>query len=184
MIDPNKMIHASSKADVRIENVKYYNISKTAQKAWHQHDETRKTVGQRVSAGKKGKKLGIYSEDHKRRISEGKKAAFAKRRAETGQNYASTDSWKGRGKGQKLSSDHRANIGAGLYQAWASGTRKRAWRTPKITEIIPWRVISPTGEEHRVTNLKQFCVEHELTNTNITKACGSKGWRALRAACA
>lgn len=39
-------------------------------------------------------------------------------------------------------------------------------------------VSPPSGEELTVTNLKKFCIENGLQNTNITKKSGSRGWKA------
>lgn len=65
--------------------VKYYNLNiQNGKYLWHVNDDTNKTVGEKISAIKKGKKTGPCSEERARKISEGKKAAFQKRREELG----------------------------------------------------------------------------------------------------
>jgi hypothetical protein len=58
---------------------RYYNLCVTNNKVWHSYDNNIKTVGQKISQSKKGKKIGRMCEERKRKISEAKKKAFAER---------------------------------------------------------------------------------------------------------
>ena len=58
---------------------RYYNMNIVNNKVWHTYDENVKSIGQKISAAKKGKKNGPMTEERKRAISEAKKKAFAER---------------------------------------------------------------------------------------------------------
>ena len=63
--------------------IRYYNTTLSVKRPWYTHGNL-KTVGQRISAAKKGKKTGPRDPEIGRRISEAKKAAAKRRREETG----------------------------------------------------------------------------------------------------
>jgi hypothetical protein len=56
---------------------RYYNLCITNNEMWHKYEERIVTVGQKISAAKKGKPTGPCSPETAKKISEAKKAAFA-----------------------------------------------------------------------------------------------------------
>lgn len=59
--------------------IRYYNLNIRNNEVWHKYDENIKTVGEKISAAKKGKPTGPCSREKAKTISEAKKAAFAER---------------------------------------------------------------------------------------------------------
>jgi hypothetical protein len=43
-----------------------------------------------------------------------------------------------------------------------------------------WDVVTPTGEHLVVTNLKQYCLEHHLSQGNLVTHGHTKGYRATK----
>lgn len=85
------------------ETVKYYNITKLAKRSWHYDDNRRLTVGEKISAAKKGKSTGPCSPEKAKAISEAKKKKFADQGGMSDEHKASlrgikkkphTDEWK------------------------------------------------------------------------------------------
>jgi hypothetical protein len=103
---------------------RYYNLNIKNNNPWHQHEDQRLTVGQKISKAKKGKSNPCFPEKAIA-ISEAKKRSFDKRRAETGEAF--TDEHRRRmsdaRKGVNISSDHKTSIGDGLKRAYAEGRR-------------------------------------------------------------
>jgi len=103
MMKPEEMAIKNSTSLKRM-NVRYYNLCKTAKKSWHYDPETRKTVGEKVSAAKKGKLTGPCSPEKAAAISAAKKAKFAERGGMSEEHKAAlrgprpnakhTDEWK------------------------------------------------------------------------------------------
>lgn len=54
-------------------NPRYYNLCLTVKDPWYKHDLTRKSVGEKISAAKKGKSTGPCSPEKARKISEAKR---------------------------------------------------------------------------------------------------------------
>lgn len=109
------------------ETVRYYNLTKKSRHLWHGDEQSRKTIGQKISASKKGKSTGPCSPEKANKISESKKKKFAERggmseehkKALTGvQHKPHTDEWK------KENSKR-------MKKQWNDGTRQRA--KPKST---------------------------------------------------
>ena len=107
--------------------VRYYNIKLGTQNQWWSNIDVRKTIGQKISAAKKGKSTGPCSPEKANKISESKKKKFAERggmseehkKALTGvQHKPHTDEWK------KENSKR-------MKKQWNDGTRQRA--KPKST---------------------------------------------------
>jgi len=66
---------------------RYYNLNTKTWKNWHNDDETRKTIGQKISASKKGKKTGPRDPSIGEAISKAKRESFARRQAELGYKF-------------------------------------------------------------------------------------------------
>jgi hypothetical protein len=83
---------------------KYYNLCISNNKVWHMYDDNIKTIGQKISAAKKGKKTGPMSEKRKANISAAKKA---KNRTFTPEHKEKLRQAK---LGKKLSPEHREKV--------------------------------------------------------------------------
>lgn len=183
-------------------NPRYYNLSLSSKNPWHKYEDSIKTIGQKISASKTGKSVPCTPEKAKA-ISEAKKRSFDKRRRETG--AAITEKHRLNlsrcRKGKTHTEEWKEQASKRLKQQWANGTRKNSKNISdehkqKISNALKgrqgkpisdehrqkisktWIVVSPTGVETQITNLKRFCDQYGLANTNITKKSGSKGWKA------
>ena len=56
---------------------RYYNLQLSVKDPWYQYEQKRMTIGEKISASKKGKSTGPCSPEKARKISETKKAKFA-----------------------------------------------------------------------------------------------------------
>ena len=183
-------------------NPRYYNLSLSSKNPWHKYDESIKTIGQKISASKKGKKHPC-SDARAKAISEGKKKAFDKIRKETGSAFTEehrlkmsecrkgkphTEEWK-QANSERLKAQWEAGIRKSngpiseIHKNKISKALKGRKNGPlsdshKLSISKTWIITSPEGEEFQISNLKQFCKENGLANTNITKRSGSKGWKA------
>lgn len=52
---------------------RYYNLTNSAKNLWHKYPEKVKTIGQKISISKTGKKIGVMSDAQKAAISAAKK---------------------------------------------------------------------------------------------------------------
>lgn len=184
--------------------IRYYNLCSSSTGHWLGTEQSRLTVGEKISKAKIGKKTGPFSEERKLAISAAKKASFARRRAETGESYSpeTRKAWDGVNVGKIQSEESNIKRSESLKLAYAEGRKKPNIR-PKTNEekthlsktmkdrlgkpqseetkiklSKEWIVTSPSGEELFVRNLKKFCQENSLQNTNIYKKSGSRGWHA------
>lgn len=99
-------------------NPRYYNLNIKNNEVWHKYDDKIKTVGQKISESKKGKKTGprdpsvgaaisaakkgkIFSEEHKKKLSEAKL-------------------------GTRYTDERKAEISERIRRQWADGIRKRS----------------------------------------------------------
>jgi hypothetical protein len=103
LIKTDKMVNSNKSLESR-KNVRYYNITKTIKNPWHMTEEGIKTVGEKISAAKKGKSTGPCSPEKAAKISEAKKS---KNRKFTDEHKAKLRAAK---LGKKLSPEHRAKV--------------------------------------------------------------------------
>jgi hypothetical protein len=110
-------------------NPRYYNLSISVKDPWYQHPEKIKTIGEKISFKKKGKKMGPCSPEKAKAISEAKKKKFAERGGISEEHRAAlraikkkphTDEWK-------------AENSIRMKEQWSNGTRKRAEPKQKMT---------------------------------------------------
>ena len=109
--------------------VRYYNLKISSNETWHKYDERLKTVGEKISAAKKGKKTGprdpsigakisaskkgtVFTEEHKQKL----------REAKIGTKH--TEEWK------KQNSER-------VKQQWADGIRKPREAKAKLPSRKP-----------------------------------------------
>lgn len=90
--------------DEQRSKVKYYNITMSVKKPWHQYPDNIKTIGQKISASKKGKSTGPCSPEKAAAISKAKKS---KNRKFTDEHKAKLRAAK---LGKKLSPEHRDQV--------------------------------------------------------------------------
>lgn len=101
-------------------NPRYYNLNIRVNEVWHKYEETIKTVGQKISAAKKGKSNGKHTEETKRKISETKKS----------RKIQFTDEHRAKLRAAKLgknaSPKTKEKMSASQKNAWKKGNRNRA----------------------------------------------------------
>lgn len=106
---------------------RYYNLNIKNNEVWHKYDEHLKSVGQKISAAKKGKSTGPCSPEKAKHISDAKKTAFAERR--TSQGYVLTpeqcEEISRRNTGRKQTEEWKRDQSKRVKQQWASGQRRR-----------------------------------------------------------
>ena len=86
------------------DNPRYYNLNTSVGNLWHQYDDMVKTIGDKISASKKGKKTGPMSEERKANISAAKKAKNKTLTLEHREKLRQSKL------GKKLSPEHREKV--------------------------------------------------------------------------
>jgi hypothetical protein len=118
------------------ETPKYYNLKINTDNHWHQYDEKVKTIGEKISAAKKGKSTGPCSEETKRKISESNRGKV--RTSEHLENMSKAQ--KGRvspNKGKKMSEEQKEHLRQVNLGKKLSEEHRR-----KISEAGKGRIIS------------------------------------------
>lgn len=106
---------------------RYYNLNIKNNEMWHKYNEHIKTIGQKISAAKKGKSLPCTPEKAAA-ISRAKKEAFAKREAELG--YKFTEEHRAemsrvqKSLNRKHTEEWKTANSERMKQQWADGTRE------------------------------------------------------------
>jgi len=116
MIKPNEIKPAN-------DNPRYYNLNTKAWVYWHVDPKQRLTIGEKISAAKKGKSTGPCSPEKAKAISEAKKQKFAERKALTGST--GMPATRGRATGWTQSPEWKAAHSERLKQQWACGKRSK-----------------------------------------------------------
>lgn len=103
---------------------RYYNLNLYAWELWHSAEQSRKTVGQKISEAKKGKPQPCTPEKA-RAISEAKKKSFDKRKEETGSKFTEEHREKlsKAFTGRKHTEEWKQKQSERLKQQWSSGVR-------------------------------------------------------------
>lgn len=100
--------------------VRYYNLRiKNNSVLWHADPNTALTIGQKISAAKKGKSTGPCSPEKAKKISEAKLAKKRKMSEESKQKLREVKT------GIPLSEEHRQKISSGLLKGEAKKSRER-----------------------------------------------------------
>lgn len=73
MIDPTKTNCNNRTLKERDKNVRYYNLNLKAWNVWHTNEDSKKTIGEKISASKKGKNTGPRDPSVGKAISAAKK---------------------------------------------------------------------------------------------------------------
>lgn len=125
MIDDNKLATKNTTTGKR-ETVRYYNVTKQVQQIWHQKEDHRKTIGQKISASKKGKKTGPRDPSVGEAISKAKKRSFQKRKEELGYTFTPEHAEKiaFKNRGRKHTEETKAKHAKDMREQWENGIRK------------------------------------------------------------
>ena len=105
-IEEQKFLNMIKEEEIKPKSIKprYYNLNIKNNNIWHKYEEHIKTVGEKISAAKKGKSTGPCSPEKAAKISEAKKS---KNRKFTDEHKAKLRAAK---LGKKLSPEHRAKV--------------------------------------------------------------------------
>lgn len=115
--------------------VRYYNLSLSSKKPWHQYPESVKTIGQKISYSKKGKSTGPCSPEKAAKISAAKKAKNRKFTEEHKQKLREAKL------GKKLSPEHREKVIQSLgksdkWRAAVSAASKKRWEEYRLNKTL------------------------------------------------
>jgi hypothetical protein len=102
---------------------RYYNLNLHQNNLWHSSDADKLTIGQKISASKKGKSSGPCSPEKAKAISEAKKKAFAER---GGMSDTHKKAIAANNLGSKHTDEWKAAHSQRLKDQWSDGTRKKA----------------------------------------------------------
>lgn len=168
---------------------KYYNLNITNNEVWHKYDDNIKTVGQKISAAKKGKSTGPCSPEKAKKISEAKKAAFASGktkitdewRRKSGEARKGKDTWmKGRKHtkeakeknrqaqlGKKHTEEHKRKISEGMMgRQYSQETKDKLAMSNSKT----FKIMYKTGAHEIVHGLKQYGKDRNIPYATLCKA--------------
>lgn len=103
---------------------RYYNLTLFSKKPWHAYPEHVKTIGQKISAAKTGKKTGCTPE-RAAKISAGKKAAFEKRQQELGYKVfpETVEKLRENSTGVRRSKEWKEKASIRIKKQWDDGIR-------------------------------------------------------------
>jgi hypothetical protein len=158
----------------------YYQIEEG--KAWLQKLSERykkDNPGAESRRGKPSWNRGMkHTEEAKQRISESGKKSWENASDERREQARIQAAINGRkNKGRVLSDERKAQISEQLKGRASSDVQKQKAREANQKQ---WVVISPDGERHEITNLRQFCKERKLGDGNLIKFGHTKGWKLER----
>lgn len=116
---------------------RYYNLNIMNNKVWHSYDDNIRTIGQKISKAKKGKKTGPMSEMRKKNISDAKKKKIAERGGLSEEHKRKLREAK---LGTKRSEDAKRKTSESMRAKWAdpiwadnqSTSLKKAWKKRKL----------------------------------------------------
>lgn len=185
------------------ENPKYYNLHITVAH-WVANEETRKTVGQKISQSKKGKSTGPCSEEKAAKISEAKKEAFRKRKEETGSYYDKETSERMKQTNIKThtgtthTDKRKKQKSEMLKQQWANGERVSIGQHSdetklkmslahkgkklkqdqidllKVNNSKSYIITFKDGREETINGLKLYATENNIPYVSLYKASQNK----------
>ena len=119
---------------------KYYNLNNSNNEVWHKYDENLKTIGQKISAAKRGKKTGPCSPEKAKAISEAKRGkALSETHIQALKDAPRpphTDEWK-ENNSKKMKEDWAKNEARRIAVSAASKKRWEEWRKKKESLSSP-----------------------------------------------
>lgn len=125
MVDPSKTMPWNSTPETR-KNVRYYNLYLGTYNHWWSYEQSRITIGEKISIAKTGKKIGPCPPDRRRAISEAKKRKFKETQELLGYKLSPEHIEKvaSQNRGRKHTDEWKKQSGERLREQWANGTRK------------------------------------------------------------
>jgi group I intron endonuclease len=153
-------------------------------KGKHQSEETRKKQSDAI----KGEKHPNYGKHHSEETRQ-KQSISAKKRGfsensiikmaekNKGKHHSKESIQKGietkKRNGYKPSDETKLKISDALKN-------KKQSEETILKRVKTYKIVTPTGEEMTIINLLKFCRENKLDYSNITKKCGSKGYKSTK----
>lgn len=188
-------------------NPRYYNLNTKTTHHWLMDENGKRTVSEKISAAKKGKSTGPCSPEKAARISGSKKKSFEQRREDTG--FAMTDEHRQKLSeshiGYQYSEERRKQTSERVKKQWEDGERHGGYKfsdeakaklsaqrkgvkqRPEVVQAriekqsLTWIVTCPDGSEIIVKNLRAWCIEHGLSQSNMTRTTsGHRGYKARK----
>lgn len=167
---------------IKLEEIKkrYYNLSLSSKDPWHKHPLKSKSIGQKISYSKKGKKYNITTEqliERGKKISETKKRKIAERGGFTEEHREKLRLAK---LGKKHTEEWKHTNSIRMKKQWSDGTRKRA--VPKQTmsreeqdklcsNQLKNRWADPVWASNQKTKLKESWVKRkQIINNKVRTA--------------
>jgi hypothetical protein len=116
-------------------NPRYYNLNITHNALWHAEDDQIKTVGEKISLAKTGRKNGPMTEDRKKNISEAKKKKFAEKQELLGYKVApeTLEKMSQNRRGKTHTEEWKLENSKRMKKQWSDGSRKRAQPKSKMS---------------------------------------------------
>lgn len=177
--------------------VRYYNLILVAHTVWHTIEQSRLSVGEKISAAKKGKNTGPRDPSIGEKISEVKKKKFAERRKQTGTSFTeehrkamsdcrigvtqSDESNQKRSETLKQKYESGELIARSVQQSEESN-RKRSEKLIGIAKSDDTKkkmskaqsknylIKFMDGSEITINGLKSFCADNSISYATATKA--------------
>lgn len=165
---------------------RYYNLNIKNNTTWHKYEHTSRSVGQKISAAKKGKKIGPCSLEKAAAISAAKKSKNIKftaehreklRQAKLGSIH--TNEWKHqssirlkkqwsngtRFSNGPLSDEHKSKISSKL-----KGLKRADVSSYKKAHSKKYLIAFQDGIQQEINGLKQYGLDNNIPYTSLAKA--------------
>jgi hypothetical protein len=180
--------------------VRYYNLMLRAPEHWYHYEQSRLSVGEKISKAKKGTNTGPRDSSIGQKISESKKKKCVERREQTGSSF-SEEHRKAMSEckiGTKQSEESNKKRSETLKQKYESGelvacratqskesNRKRSEALKGLkrsndtkkkmsnAQSKQYRIMFDDGTENVVLGLKPFCIENNIPYVTARKALES-----------
>lgn len=158
-------------------NPRYYNLNIKTSEYWYDKEQTLKSIGEKISASKMGKKPNwIDPETRGNNISKSKKIKIAERGgfSEDHKNKIALANT-----GKKQSEETIRKKSEALKESWANGTRKR--KEKRTIQKVKFSIEMVDGKILEIDDLKSFAREINAPYVTLSKASqensGSKKYK-------
>lgn len=145
--------------------IRYYNLNIKNNEAWYKYPEHIKTISEKMKASftperknqyrqrMLGNTINVgkkYSEERCQKISNAQKGRSDVRSAEGKEKHR-----------QALTG--KPSLKKGTKENLTLEQRKKISETSKMTSSKMWKITTPDNQIQQIRNLKQFCIDHQLT---------------------